>query len=212
MTEAVLVGLLAVLVFIGPVLIAAWCFRNPTKDTRVALRKRNPYKDPKYRQTSIAVIDGARQGIVMVRGEIPPSVYNEKVADALRCAHKRGVRIRLICGPKVTMRTDGTHPVLDLAKEGVLELYFSPKNRQPHLVEADGSRIYLEEAHDEGAQTRRVWDIEGFGVVLPELQDEVLNFEKWPVRKVADVREKDANGKEIFHVCTPSTVVEAEAR
>jgi phosphatidylserine/phosphatidylglycerophosphate/cardiolipin synthase-like enzyme len=151
--EAMMI-LAVVLAFLGPIAVVAWILRRPLRVQRYTI---DPYSsDGRYKREVIRVINSARTHITMARGEIPPDVYNEEVAAALRAAHRRGVKITLVCGPEVRMPDEGPHPVLQLADEGVLDLYYPHQTRPVHFIEADSRTLYLEAPHPHGAREREV--------------------------------------------------------
>lgn len=154
MIAELVMSALAVLVFLVPMLVAAWVLRSPLRVRRDTV---DPYsKDGAYKNDVIHVINSARTHITMARGEIPPVVYDDDIASALRAAHGRGVNITLVCGPEVRMPEIGPHPVLRLADEGILDLYYPERTRPVHFIEADSRTLYWEGHHPHGARERDV--------------------------------------------------------
>lgn len=189
MIAAVLLSLVVMVLFLGPALLVALRLPRPLLVTHDIV---DPYvEDGPYRRNVIRVIDGARSHITMVRGEIPFSVYNQDVARALRSARQRGVDITLACGPKVVVPPGDHHPILELAEEGILRLYYPVKDQGPHFVEADSRLLYLEGLHAEGARERPAWLYENSLFVADERRLSVLAaIRRGDLASVASARER----------------------
>jgi hypothetical protein len=154
MFEAVVISISAIALFVGPALLTIWRSGRLVYNHRAV----NPYdQNGGYKRDILSVIDSARNHITMVRGEIPFIVYDEDVANALRRAYDRGVDITLVCGPMVVVPETGSHPVLTLANEGILRLYYACRTESPHFIEADSRTLYWEAPHPPGAADREVW-------------------------------------------------------
>lgn len=155
MHATVLISFVAVALFVGPSLIVAWHLRRPLYVRHYTV---DPYsRDSVYKRDVLSVINGAEKHLTMVRGELPYSVYDEEIADALRRANGRGVEITLICGPQVLVPEAGVHPILALASEGILSLYYPNLPQPEHFIEADSTTLYWEEPHLPRARNREVW-------------------------------------------------------
>lgn len=176
MVAAILLSLLSAMLFVGPPALALAHLR-PFKSSEQRL---DPYaSNGEYLGRIVAIIDGAKRIITMVRGEIPPDVYDRQVAAALIRAHERGVEVRVICGPMVEVSSDKTHPVLDLALNNIIDLYSADRTEPIHFISADSRVLFLEKPHPPGTYERGILSIESSEFTALE----------WELRVSKDIRE-----------------------
>lgn len=173
MFESLVYTFVAIVFFIIPIIIIKVMFRNGNLVKKTYMD--DPYdKAGEYRQRVISVISGSKKHLTLVRGEIPFSVYDSEVADALTKAKKeRQVTISIVCGPMVVMKDDLSHPVLSLVEDDIINLYYADISQSPHYIEADGNTIYLEDHHEPGATIRKVTLLENSRFIAPKHLNEV---------------------------------------
>lgn len=173
MVEGALVVLWLLILMVGPIAFVAFDYLKPlVADGRWL----DPYdQSGAYKKAVLDFINNAaRRHLTIVRGEMPDTVYDGEVADALRCAHKRGVDITIVCGP-IVFRSQDRHPVIRLAEEGIIKLYYSDQGEPVHFLEAEGTRLQLEGRHNHGARSRPVLNLMNSKFIADEYRFQVLD-------------------------------------
>lgn len=156
----------------------------------------------KMNSAFVKCIDLCNRSIKAVAGECTTKAYTRPVGNALRRAiEERRVVAQIACGPIITIRDDDeSSPILELAIEKKLQLYFSKKRLPLHFrIGDDGKHLYWEKHHSLDAERREYYEfIDNNFEVKPFLDD----FEKLlrsdrikrsddPINDFALVRESD---------------------
>ena len=173
MTSAILLSILVAVLFLAPAALLLWRWRPKVQVVRL-----NPYaKDGEYKKVLLSIIMRTRHEITFVRGDSHPAVFDQEVANALRACRGKRVRITFVCGPlTVSSRADkAEHPILELGKEGILQLYYADVPRPVHFVVADSTVIMWEAPHRFGAREREVRILENSHFVAARYRKLVLD-------------------------------------
>lgn len=100
----------------------------------------------------ITRIATASTEVRIVSGEAHPKIFDDDgLIDVLEKAHKRGVSIKMICGPTIAV-ADGSEnksrKLFNLARSGTVDLYISsPYRQKTHFTIIDRDYVYKEEPH-----------------------------------------------------------------
>lgn len=118
----------------------------------------------KVNSAFVKCIEQCNTSIKAVAGECTTKAYTRPVGNALRRAiEERDITVKIICGPIITVRDeDESSPILELAIEGKLQLYFSNKRLPLHFRIGDnGKHLYWEEEHTLNADRREYYEFIG---------------------------------------------------
>lgn len=91
-----------------------------------------------------------------VGGESCLEIFSPETVKALREAHERGVVISFITGPVQICGTDGKAPLIELSREGVIDLFYSNKRQQEHYWVSE-RQVFYEEPHEPAARIRTAY-------------------------------------------------------
>jgi len=144
------------LLFLIPLLINSAYFRKilfEFKGTGIKLTYRIDQIPPEFGKRDF--IDCSAGELYGVTGEGHPMVFNDETLEALRAAHSRGVKMSFIGGP-VQIQDDilNTAPLVQLAKEGVIDLYYSEKRQKEHFWVSKNGMVFSEDIHEPVAEIR----------------------------------------------------------
>lgn len=97
-------------------------------------------------------INSTKTSLTIVTGEAHCKIYNaEPVRKALFDAMKRGVRIRAMMGPSVSIDETGTNTMLELIGKDYVEIYRRKARSIIHSRVMDKRNAYIELPHKPGA-------------------------------------------------------------
>lgn len=118
-----------------------------------------------FERAFVECIDGCKCFIKAVAGECSTHAYTEAVGQALtRAIEDRRVKVYFVCGPILLYRDSGgdkRSPILDLAAEKKLDLYYSDTRMAHHYRIGDPQHhVYWESPHDLVAPERQYFDWE----------------------------------------------------
>lgn len=91
-----------------------------------------------------------------VGGEGRLEIFSFEMVKALRAAHERGVKISFITGPVQICDNTRKAPLIELAKEGVINLFYSEKRQQEHFWVSE-RQVFYEEYHEPAAIERTAY-------------------------------------------------------
>lgn len=116
-------------------------------------------KNTEYNRTEsenllVDCVKSHKQSLKIVAGPLCPDVYSKKFAEAVR--ENPTLKITIICGPRIFVE-NGENPVLQLAKENRIRLFYSRELQPLHFRIVDDLDVYVEEPHLENAKERTTY-------------------------------------------------------
>lgn len=147
-----------------PILIFIIIFRHlifhlPPREAAVVLEQRGYTKEREdYFLRSFLTFPKGSSALI-VAGEANPEFHTEAVVNAMRkAARVNGVVIKMICGPTILVKNEKERKsdILDIAKEGLIELFLSRKRQRRHFRVSTTGRLYWERPHIPGERGCRI--------------------------------------------------------
>lgn len=163
MSESFALTLIAASIVV-PILIFVIIFRDlifhsPPREAAVILEQRGYTKEREdYFLISFLTFPKGATALITA-GEANPEFYTEAVINAMRRANREnGVVIKMICGPTILVKNEKEKKsdILDLAKDGTIELFLSQKRQRVHFRVSTTGRLYWERPHIPGEKECRV--------------------------------------------------------
>jgi phosphatidylserine/phosphatidylglycerophosphate/cardiolipin synthase-like enzyme len=106
-------------------------------------------------EACLKLFDQAEKSIIIVSGELNDEFYGDKrICKALRDAAKRGVTVKIACGPQVSSKMLTATRELEKQYSNV-EFYMLSARPEPHFMLIDGKTIRAQLGHVAGTQEHR---------------------------------------------------------